>query len=102
MVSHGLISRNLSKRSWPIENVMECMIFQLILIGQLAELDGPAPYLDVAAAVGSMTLTIELELQAIKPKLLLLRHFVPKVETKEKEVTLNPPPSSTAIYSTMA
>ena len=83
-----------------IENVMNAWSPAYSYCGQLAELDGPAPYLDVAAAAGSILLTIGAvgvagyqTLTSPAPSL-----SVPKVETKEKEVTLNPPPSSTAIY----
>ena len=68
--------------------------------GQVAELDGPAPYLDIAAAAGTALLTIGAigvgtyqTLTSPAPSL-----SVPKVETKEKEVTLNPPPKTGTTY----
>ena len=84
-----------------IENVMNAWSPAYSYCGQLAELDGPAPYLDVAAAAGSILLTIGAvgvagyqTLTSPAPSL-----SVPKVETKEKEVTLNPPPKTQAYFT---
>lgn len=84
-----------------IENVMNAWSPAYSYCGQLAELDGPSPYLDVAAAAGSILLTIGAvgvagyqTLTSPAPSL-----SVPKVETKEKEVTLNPPPKTQAYFT---